>query len=160
MGWDVFFGIASVLLTAVSTLFALSPPKLGGRAKLKTDMEIFALLTEDSPYKKYRTDVDREINLAFEEIYKKEGAVRSEITLRITGGLIATLFGWASYSVIFKDGSFEFSWWAILTGYWALGGLLVMISPNFSAVLKRHVTKKWKFRDNELPENHFRHPDN
>ncbi len=145
--WEALTAIVGVLLTAISTLLAVKPPRLGGRKKLKADLEIRTLIKDDNEYKEYNTHVEREIKAAFDDIYRRGFSRTGSIGLRITGAVFAGLFGWASYAVVFKDGSFDFSWWVLLTGYWTLVGLGLLIDPSLSEKLKDLATNRKQAHD-------------
>jgi len=121
--WDLTLRAVGVLVGAVATIYQLTKLKPRLRTTLKTDLEILKLLDPKDPnYGVVQAHVDRSI----QQIYAREAPESAGRGLQVYnwgtlvfGLLLAGGFiFWTVYLV--KDG---FTPWALLTGFFALGGI-------------------------------------
>ncbi len=123
MDLELMLKAAGLLIGAVSTVYQLIQARPRLRSTLKADLEILKLVEADSEqYRLVKTYVDQTIR----QVYGQEAQARAAPGLRVYswstlvfGIVLAGGFTvWTFYLV--RDG---FSWWAVLTGFFALGGI-------------------------------------
>ena len=125
---EVIGGLAVALMTWIGVRWI--QPRLRPRAKLKTDLEILRLLDHEKQKEDYEL-VEKHIDRTITELYappikklKPSRAInKGVIALGVTGfiGLIGFSY-WTWYIV--SDG---FSWWSIMTGYFAFVSFAVIM---------------------------------
>lgn len=128
--WQAITGFAGVTLTALSTLGIASRPRARGREKLKMDLEIYKLMQDSRETWPYQQALKHQINAISSELYVQDDGFRHAYHTTVGFALMAG-FGWWSYELLRTDAEeleFAFSWWVLLTGYWSLVGLFMVLA--------------------------------
>ncbi len=129
MDWDVILRAVGVLIGAVGTVYQLIVRDPRWRSTLKTDIEILNLLDAEDENRKYiQQNIDKTVRsrypyeeLTAEELeeVKREGLRVYSTSNLIIGIVFSVGFGYWTFSLL-ADG---WNWWALLTGFFAFGGL-------------------------------------
>jgi hypothetical protein len=138
---DLALKALGLVATAAFSLYQARNLLPGNRSRLQTDLEILKLLDADHPiYSQAKARVDSELERAFGEEAKGRFAPPRvyDWSRLVSGTVFATGFtAWTIYIV--RHG---FSWWAILTGLMALGGLGQIIGALEKPVYRASTKEK------------------
>lgn len=127
MDWDMLLRAIGVLVGAAGTIYQLTKRDPRWRANLKTDIEILSMLKDDPDNQKIvQQNIDRSIQRRYPlGIEKGERRYKHFNAPILIGGLIFLGgFGYWTFSLL-SDG---WNWWALLTGLFALSGLVNVIN--------------------------------
>lgn len=113
--WEIVIKAIGALIGAIVAYTQIKSTHPISRATLKADLEILKLIDKsDSNYKLIKDNFDSRIR----HLYGSRTKYTSWPTV-IFGALWASGFAYWTFYIV-KDG---FSWWSLLTGYLAIGGL-------------------------------------
>ncbi len=134
------------MISAMIAFLQWKNSKVRLRSRLKTDLEIMELMGDDHDQLAL---VQSNINETIEKVYKHKDIVditlhglsarasaRSWVTALTFVLLFAAAVWWTLSLVREPDGSFEWSWWVLLSGYLALAciyGIILPFTPEFQA---------------------------
>lgn len=123
ISWENILKAIPVIVGAVATLYQLRTKLPGSRSQLKSDLEILKLLPdeEDPSHKTLKTSIDAKITrmysgAASRSATEKPGWKKNWVYL-VYGISLFLIFGFWTYYLVNRG-----SWWAILTGFFALAG--------------------------------------
>jgi hypothetical protein len=126
MDWDMILRAVGVLIGAAGTIYQITRRDPRWRATLKADIEILNLLEEGESKETIRRNVDRVVQSRYPVKVVEEGTEVKQRGVRlynvsnlVIGVVFLVGFGYWTFSLV-EDG---WNWWAILTGFFALGGL-------------------------------------
>jgi hypothetical protein len=126
MDWDMILRAVGVLIGAAGTIYQITRRDPRWRATLKADIEILNLLDDGESKEIIKRNVDRVVQSRYpvraveEGVETKRRSVRVYNVSNLVIGIIFLVgFGYWTFSLV-EDG---WNWWAILTGFFAFGGL-------------------------------------
>lgn len=119
--------IGSLVAAAVAYIQIKSARPIS-RASLKTDLEILKLIAKSDPnYQIVKNDIDLRIKI----LYRRNTKPANWFIVSI-GVSLAVAFSYWTFHIVRN----EFSWWSLMTGYFAITGLY-LIALGFSGNSKQ-----------------------
>lgn len=122
LDWETALRAIPLVAGALISLFRLRSLEPRLRSKLKTDSEILSRLDpESSAYKNLKLNIEAGVEKLYAQPAKKHrvGDVVADWRDLAIGVVFVVGFGfWTAYLV--RDG---FTWWSLLTGYFAFAGI-------------------------------------
>ena len=132
--WDLILKGAGVVGTMATLSFAVPRLRMARRTSLKTDLEILGLLkgyqppaTDDgkapaSPYDLVAKHIDQKIAI----LYQSESGTPAQWASKVGSTILAVAL--AAWTVKINSG--EFSWWSVLTGFYAFSFAVFTLVPS------------------------------
>ena len=132
--WKLLLAAIGAVVTTIVSYHQIRSAWRNPRLNLKTDIEILNLIDKsDDNYRKIKEYIDEMV----QQIYSQKD---ESILVKHSGVLLRTAF-FLLWSVCFSFLTFyllrdTFTWWAVLTGYFAIAGigsLIMVVQPPASA---------------------------